>query len=233
MPQLLWTPLLTTPRLTTSSQMSTTGRYEKTPCTKKLERELSETLKHLKFVGELLPGLRKRLNPSDSYIPQLCGLPMIHKDGIPLHPIVSTLGSIKYSLGIGYSINPLISATPSHILNSTHFVQVSRNVKHNDKDLMVSFDLCSLFTKVWIDEAMLIVAKKLEEGQSLADKISLTLSLICQLTELCLRKTYSPQNGKLWEECDGAAMVSTLCPVVANFSGVLRHGRSRQDLANY
>ena len=53
-------------------------RIRKDP-TKKLERELSEWLKHLEFISELPPGLRKRLNPSHSYIPQLYGLPKVHK----------------------------------------------------------------------------------------------------------------------------------------------------------
>ena len=130
--------------------------------TKKLERELSERLKHLEFIGKLPPGLRKRLNPSHSYIPQLYGLPKVHKDGIPLRPIVSTIGSVNYNLAKEMTriLNPLTGTTPSHILNSTHFVQLSHKVKLDDKDLMVSFDVCGLFTKVPIDEAMLIMAKK-------------------------------------------------------------------------
>ena len=131
---------------------------------------------------------------------------------------VSTIGSVNYNLAKEMTriLNPLTGTTPSHILNSTHFVQLSRNVKLDDEDLMVSFDVCSLFTKVPIDEAMLIVAKKLEEDESLGDRTSLTPSSICQLTELCLQTTYFQQNGKLWEQCDGAAMGSPLSPVVAN-----------------
>ena len=113
-------------------------------------------------MGELLPGLRKRLNLSHSYIPQLYGLPKIHKDGILLCPIVSTV-NYKLAKEMIIILNPLTGTTSSHILNLTHFVQQSCKVKLDDKDLMVSFDVCSLFPKVLIDKAILILAKKLEE----------------------------------------------------------------------
>ena len=61
--------------------------------TGKLERRLSKTLLQLEKLGELPTELRKRLTPAQSYALQLYGVPKIHKEGVPLRPIVSTIGS--------------------------------------------------------------------------------------------------------------------------------------------
>ena len=61
--------------------------------TSKLERRLAKTLSQLQNKGELDREYKRWLTPSQSHAPQLYGLPKVHKEGIPLRPIVSTIGS--------------------------------------------------------------------------------------------------------------------------------------------
>ena len=44
--------------------------------------------------------------------------------------------------------------TDINLQNSTHFVQLVRNIELHDKDLLVSFDLKCLFAKVHIDDTL-------------------------------------------------------------------------------
>ena len=64
------------------------------------------------------------------------------------------------------------------------------------------YNVSSLFTKVPIDKAIKIVAKKLEDDETLEDRTTLSASSVCQLTELCLRSTFFHQNGAFLEQTD-------------------------------
>ena len=78
------------------------------------------------------------MTPRASTLPQLYGLPKVHKDGIPLRPIVSAIGSPTYSLSkeLARILSPLADTTL------------------DDADRLISFDVTNLFTKVPLDEAM-------------------------------------------------------------------------------
>ena len=66
--------------------------------TTKLEKKIKEALNEMENKGNLPTPLKKRLNPSNSVIPQIYGLPKLHKEGVPLRPIVCTIGSPTYHL---------------------------------------------------------------------------------------------------------------------------------------
>ena len=91
--------------------------------------------------------LRKRLTLTHSSAPKLYGLPKIHKETIPLRPIVSTIGSPNYNLGkeLDRILAPLVGNTSTHVKNSTHFVHIAHNSVIHDNDLLVSFDVSNLF----------------------------------------------------------------------------------------
>ena len=150
--------------------------------------------------------------------PQLYGLPKIHKNNVPLRPIVSTIGSPCYLLAkeLARILSPLAGKTETFVKNSTDFVQRTKDLTINDNDMMVSFDVTSLFTRVPIDEALLIVKDLLQEDRELDDRTPLSPTAVCELTKLCLRGTYFHQNGNYWEQADGAAMGSPLSPIIAN-----------------
>ena len=132
--------------------------------------------------------------------------------------MVSTIGSPNYNLAkeLARILAPLVGNTPTHIKNSTHFVQLTKDMALHDNDLLVSFDVKSLFTKVPIDEAMQIAAEKLQEDETLEDRTTFSIPSICQLVEGCLRSTYFHYDGRFWEQRDGAAIGSPLSPVMAN-----------------
>ena len=179
--------------------------------TKKVEKRVNEELKHLEDTGEMNSQARSKLAPSFSQPPQIYGLPKIHKVEVPLRPIVCTIGSPTYALAkeLARVLTPLTGHTTSYIKNSAHLVEKLETITLEENDLLVSFDVQSLFTRVSIDEAMARVAELLHKDENL-EQTSLTPTSICRLTELCLRTTYFEYQGEIYEQKDGAAMGSPL-----------------------
>ena len=87
-----------------------------------------------------------------------------------------------------------------------------------ENEVMVSFDLESLFTNVPIEGAVKAALCKLENDPGLADRINLTPTQIADLLNFVLRSTYFQYNGSIYnyEQKDGAAMGSPVSTVIAN-----------------
>ncbi len=186
--------------------------------TSKVEKQISDALKDCEKEGSMTKECRLKLTPKASVPPQLYGLPKIHKVGVPLRPIVSTIGSPTYYLAkwLTKLLSPLVGGTSSNVKNSVHFVQMIRELTFDKNDWMVSFDVVSLFTRVPVDEALDEVAARLSQDDTLEERTSLSPSQLCHLTKLCLKSTYFQFRGEFFEQLEGAAMGSPLSPLIAN-----------------
>ena len=71
--------------------------------TTKHKNKLVNILKAIKTEGEIDEALYKKLYPTGAGPPKLYGLPKLHKEGIPLRPIISSIGSAQlcYIQGTG------------------------------------------------------------------------------------------------------------------------------------
>ena len=83
-------------------------------------------------------------------------------------------------------------------------------------EILVSFDVSSLFTNVPVGEAVSIIRERLMEDETLGDRTSLSPERIADLLEMCLRSTYFSFGGNFYEQKEGAAMGSPVSAVVAN-----------------
>lgn len=78
---------------------------------------------------------------------------------------------------------------------------------------MISFIVVSLFTK---DEALEVIAERLEHDETLEERTALPPQQICHLTSLCLHSTYFQFRHLFNEQLEGAAMGSPLFSIVAS-----------------
>jgi hypothetical protein len=176
---------------------------------KKLDKDPTESIerKTIKLLkkSSLPEDLRKRLQPSGSRAPRLYGLPKIHKEGVPLRPIVSNIGAPTYQLAkqLTALLNQL-TGNLHHVKNSFHFTKILDGLQVQPGDLMVSFDVVSLFTKVPVDDSLSQLSHHFTED-------------ILALFKLVLTSTYFCFNNEYFEQRDGMAMGSPLSPVIANF----------------
>jgi hypothetical protein len=90
------------------------------------------------------------------------------------------------------------------VKNSAHFIQILNSIHIQPTDLMVSFDVVSLFTKVPIEDSLQLLSIHFENN-------------ILALFKHVLTSTYFSFDGQFYEQTDGVAMGSPLSPVRANF----------------
>lgn len=176
-------------------------KLDKDP-TSRIENRTRTLLKR----SELPTDIVKSLIPRSSVPPRLYGLPKIHKTDVPLRPIVSAIGSPTYTLAkhLTTLLQPVVGTCEHHVKNSTEFVKNIHNIKLDPQDILVSFDVVSLFTRVPLKDAL-----QLLESNFTPDVIALFKHV--------LTSTYFLYDGQFYEQQDGVAMGSPLSPAIANF----------------
>ena len=98
--------------------------------------------------------------------------------------------------------------------NSVHLVSTIRSETILDNEIMVSFNVESLFTNIPIDAAVEAALKKLENEPSLAVWTTLTAAQIVDLLNFVLRSTNFQYNGSMYKQREGAAMGSPVSAVL-------------------
>ncbi|XP_046384847.1 uncharacterized protein LOC124155175 [Ischnura elegans] len=148
---------------------------------------------------------RRRLLEPAPKPPRLYGLPKVHKEGFPLRPIVSAIDSPTHNLAryLAKQLQPFSGRTPTYVRNSAHFIELIKELRVSDTDMLVSFDVESLFTNIPIEEAVEITKSLVAEG--LAEDIP-------KMVESCLTNSYFVWNGTFY----GQRMGSPLSPIIAN-----------------
>jgi hypothetical protein len=105
-----------------------------------------------------------------------------------------------------------------HVKNSIQFIQILESVRLKPDDLMVSFEVVSLFTKVPITDIIELLTHHFEYD-------------VLALFKHVLAPTYFCFKGQFYEQTEALAMVSPLSPVVAIFMGDF--GKKRIELATH
>ncbi|XP_050549769.1 uncharacterized protein LOC126910700 [Spodoptera frugiperda] len=150
------------------------------------------------------------LRPRNVQPPKIYGLPKVHKPNVPLRPIVSQIDSPTYHLAkhVASILQPLVGRSTSYVKDSRHFIDILQSIKLRPNDLMVSFDVESLFTNVPVADCMEVVKLRLQEN-------NIPLEYV-KLLHHCLCTSYFVYQGQYYLQIDGVAMGSPVAPVVAN-----------------
>ena len=165
--------------------------------TNKMKNRLITLLKKIKTEGGLSETTYKRLYPTGAGSPKFYGLPKVHKQGIPLRPIVSSIGSATYNTAKELSriLKPLVGKSRHHIQNNQDFLEDLKGIQLQPDEVMMSFDVKALFTSVPIEPALVIIEKLLKEDQTLQSRTTMSIQHIMDLLGLCLRGTYFTLMG--------------------------------------
>ena len=137
--------------------------------TDRLTRKSSEKLLILKRSGYLSEAVYDKIKPRHKQPLRIYGLPKIHKVDVPLRPIVLWVNTFTYDLSayLANILSPLTGESEYTVTNSAHFVSTVSNETILDNDIMVFFDVKSLFTNVPIDTTVQAALQKLENNPSL------------------------------------------------------------------
>ncbi|BHF62110.1 hypothetical protein SprV_0100509100 [Sparganum proliferum] len=153
--------------------------------------------------------------PQDTALARFYGLRKVHKDGAPLRHIVSLKGTPTYGLAkwLFRRLKFLTAESDTTVSSSAQFLEKLKWVSLHPNEVMVSFDVTSLFTSIPQDLAIetieLLLQCKYDETEN-----RLGHAQILQLLKLCLR-TYFTFDGTIYEQVKGTPMGSPISGFIA------------------
>ena len=111
--------------------------------TTKLKNRLISKVKKIKLDTRMEDTTYRRMYPTGAVIPKFYGLPKVHKENIPLRPIVSSIGSVSYGVAkeIARIIKPLVGSTEHHVNNSKEFIEEMKKMKLEEGECITSYDV--------------------------------------------------------------------------------------------
>ena len=139
-----------------------------------------------------------RLSPSTTANPPLMfGQPKVHKQGMPLRPIVSCRNTIFSALTkeCGRILGPLVGKTSHHIKDSCDLVDKLRNISIPTGYSMCSFDLKDMFTCLDQETTLRLAKTMLENDRSLSKRTPIRINDILALVKLDLDLAYFRWRG--------------------------------------
>ena len=137
---------------------------------------------------------------------------------VPLRPIVSFLRSPTHQLlkHLATILSPLVGNSPSHVRNSKAFTEFIKPQVLSSEELLVSFDVVSLFTNVPVHLATEVVQRRLKDDVDLKNRTGLNVKEVMMLLELCLSATFRCFRGGVYQQTFGTAMGSPVSVTIAN-----------------
>jgi len=98
------------------------------------------------------------------------------------------------------------------------FADDLHEMKIDEQDILVSYDVSSLFTNVPVDETIEILAEKAfkDDWFNKEFDLNITKTDFIELLEVATKYQLFQFEGNLYEQVDGVAMSSPLGPLMAN-----------------
>ena len=152
------------------------GTTDKDP-TNNLKAKLITPLKKSKREAGLKDYIYKYIIQWDVFPPKFCGLPKINQANTSLRPIVSSRGSVTYSVAkvLAKILKPLVGKSPHHVHSGKNLVVRVSKVTLQPGKCLCSYDVTALFTSVPVDPALNIIQRLLEQDTSLHNKTVLSV----------------------------------------------------------
>jgi len=156
---------------------------------------------------------------SNPTVPRLHGFPKIHKiisASIPLkmRPIVSNINSPNYKLGkwLIKKLKHLPKYDGCSIKNSFEIVEKIKNLVLDDDEILISFDVESLFPSVPVDKALLAMDEWLTQSVVELKEKEAYLSI----ANLCMTDSYFQFRDKCYKLNFGTSMGNPISPLIAD-----------------
>ena len=177
------------------NMLSDTSTYKPLPIdpTSTIQQKMNSLLLSLHKSSHLSDHHYHKLHDSASHIPLLYALPKIQKQDVPLRPIVFFMSSPTYSLSkhLVSILSPLVGNSEHHVRNSTDFAEFITAQTVEEDEVLVSFDVMSLFTWIPTNVSVQVAHQSLQDDPSLSQYTSLAPGETASLLELCLNATHT------------------------------------------
>lgn len=156
----------------------------------------------------------KQIVPMNNKLPTLYAMPKLHKENIPIRPIVTSINTPTYNLSkiILKIFNKMKYKTKHTIKNSTELVDTLKTQNQLDKCKLISFDIVNLYSNVCIKETLNIIKHILQE--EIQDNTD--IENILHMIETITNNNFCTFNNKVYSINEGLPMGSPISGLLAN-----------------
>lgn len=166
--------------------------------------------------GHITKETRIELNDLSATYARIHGLPKLHKDGIPLRPVVDTINSPSYALNkyMNNIIKNITDYTKYNVKNSYEFKSFIANVRVPDDHILVSFDVVSLYTNTDITKVINILKRRWSEIEI---HTTMDRNLFFEALEFCIdASTYFKYKKQIYKQKFGLGMGLSLAGTLSD-----------------
>ena len=152
--------------------------------------------------------------PVGSQPARLYGLAKVHKNNIPARPVLSMPGSVYHSIAL--QVTEWLNVVPECQINtSTKKIADSlSSVELDEDEVIISFDVASLYTNVPVQEAIDVCTELLYSGEHKLPPVD--KNTFKELLQLCTCNVLMQTHQGFYRQTDGLAMGSPPAPLLAN-----------------
>ena len=153
------------------------------------------------------------MSHSGSRLAHLYGLPKTHKEQLAMRPILSATDTYNYSLAkwLDEKLKPL-SLNQYTVTDIFDFTNEIHEWKINKDEILVSYDVSSLFRNVPLDETIEILVNRALTNNwfNTTHHLALTRTDLVDLLSVATKGQLFQFDGALYEQTDAVAMGSPL-----------------------
>jgi hypothetical protein len=138
------------------------GKFKKLDGDQTIQRE-KRLQNYLRSLHNKSDGIKtevyRRICPCGSKAGVMYGLPKIHKDGAPIRPIISAVGTYNYKLAkyLDVILKPLLDNSKYMLKDTFDFINKIKSLLTDVDIILASYDVQSLFTNIPTAETIEII----------------------------------------------------------------------------
>ena len=222
-------------RLLSEASINDSSKFRAVPLERPSGKGRPPTYYHplLQKEKELESIIRRILPQPISRLAHLYSLPKTHKDRLAMRHILSATQTYNYALAkwLDTKLKPL-SLNRYTVTDMFEFANEIRNLEIANGDILVSYDVSSLFTNVLLDETIQLLANRALANNwfNTTYDLNLTKTDLVDLLSVATKGQLFQVSGALYEQTDGVAMGSPLGPLLANvFMSHIEESLERED----
>ena len=154
-----------------------------------------------------------------SRLAHLYGLPKTHKKNLSVRPILSSTATYNYPLAKWLDDKLKTLSINNYTISDTlMFAEQLKELSFDEDDILVSYDVTSLFTNVPLDYTLDLLVEKAFKDNWFCATYDLTISKqdLFELLKIATKDQLFQFNDNLYLQTDGVAMGSPLGPLLAN-----------------
>ena len=159
--------------------------------------------------------LKWKLLVSNPIVPKLYGLPKIHKLGpLKMRPVVSNVNSPNYKVAkwLISELKQFQDPEGCSIKNSMEFANKIKDLVLEDDEIMISFDVESLFPNIPTDKGLIAMEDWLTDCGVDEDKKKVYI----EAAKLCVNDSLFQFRGQFYKLLSGTSMGNPVSPLIAN-----------------